>query len=249
VRALEIDGQGAVRIEGLPGGVVAGFSTRRLAPDGLPAAVAHRRLADALGMPTAETVRVRQVHGRVALQAVGEPRPGRDAVLGEADALISDRQGRLLGIQTADCVPILLVDRAGIWMAAVHAGWRGTALRIVDVVLDLLLARGVEPGALTAVFGPSIGGTLYEVGPEVVAALRDAYSGTPVPDGTVRNGTGDRSWLDVAAYNRAALVARGVPGSGILDVGLCTAGRPDLFPSYRRDGSGTGRVVTTIGRV
>jgi len=245
---VDLTPEGAVRIEGLPRGVVAGFTTRRLAPDGLPAGEAHRRLATALGMPAAETVRVRQVHGRAVLQVDGEPRIGRDTVLGEADAVLTDRPGRLLGIQTADCVPILLVDEAGGWMAAVHAGWRGTALRIVDAVLDLLEARGVVTSALTAVLGPSIGGSRYEVGPEVVAAMASAYVGTPVPEGAVRGGTGDRSWLDAAAFNRAALAARGVRADRIHDVGLCTAGRPDLFPSYRRDGRGTGRVVTTVGR-
>lgn len=246
--AVRLAPDGTAHIEGLPAGVVAGFTTRGLAPDGIPAPLAHRRLAAALGMPEAETVRVRQVHGRVALEAGGEPLPGHDAVLGEADAVLSDRPGRLLGIQTADCVPILLVEEAGGWMAAVHAGWRGTALRIVDTVLDLLLARGVPPSSLVAVLGASIGCARYEVGPEVVDALRDAYVGTPVPDGAVRGGTGDRSWLDVAAFNRAALAARGVRMDRIHDVGLCTAERPDLFPSYRRDGRGTGRVVTTIGR-
>lgn len=245
---LEITGEGAIRIEGLPRGVVAGFTTRRLAPDGLPASRAHRRLAAALGMPAAETVRVRQVHGRAALEASSEPLPRRDAVLGEADALVSDRPGRLLGIQTADCVPILLVDEESGWMAAVHAGWRGTALRIVDAVLDLLTTRGVVVSALTAVLGPSIGGDRYEVGPEVVAAMAAAYAGTPVPEAAVRGGAGDRSWLDVAAFNRAALRARGLHEARIHDVGLCTAERPDLFPSYRRDGRGTGRVVTTVGR-
>ncbi len=156
--------------------------------------------------------------------------------------------GILLGIQSADCVPILLADAGGPWIAAVHAGWRGTAARILDAVLDLLERSAAPASRLVAAIGPCISQGRYEVGPEVVEALATGHAHLGVPAGAVRPGPRDRAHVDVAAFNKAVLVGRGVPPASILDAALCTAEHPDLFPSYRRDGAGCGRVVTGIVR-
>jgi hypothetical protein len=232
---------------GLPGGVSAGFTTGRGGGHEAAPRLAHG-LAAALGTPSARIALARQVHGRHVLVVDGATaRHGVD-VVGVGDALMTREKGVLLGIQSADCVPILLADTAGPWIAAVHAGWRGTAARILDAVLDLLEERGVFASRLGAAIGPCISQSRYEVGPEVVEALAGNHSHLDVPAGAVRPGRHDRAHVDIAAFNKALLVGRGVPPDSILDAALCTADRPDRFPSYRRDGKGTGRIVTGIVR-
>jgi YfiH family protein len=232
---------------GLPDGVSAGFTTgtskgREAAPR------LARGLAAALGAPSARVALARQTHGRSVLTVEGATAVSEDGIVGAGDALVTREVGVLLGIQSADCVPILLADVAGPWIAAVHAGWRGTAARILDAVLGRLELEGVAPSHLVVAFGPRISRDRYEVGPEVVTELSRAYGDLAVPFCAVRPGPGDRACLDVTAFNRALLVSRGVPPGRILDAALCTASRPDLFPSYRRDGKGAGRIVTGIVR-
>jgi YfiH family protein len=220
-----------------------GLTARSLDPDD-----AGRALTQALGAPEAEVVRLKQVHGACILTFEEPPRERRNFLLGEADGLLTDQPNVLLVIASADCVPIVLADAVTGWMAAVHAGWRGTAARVLDAALDALATRGVRLENLRAAFGPSISRNRYEVGPEVVAALRDAYRGVDVPGDAVREGRGDRRFVDVAAFNEAALRARGVGPERIATSGLCTVGTPDL-PSWRRDGTGAGRILTGIVRL
>ncbi len=237
---------GGVLFEELAPGVAAGFTTRALVPDPLPPRDGVRALAEALSAPNAETVRATQVHGR-GVVVLAEPAAwGSDTVTGEADALVTDRRGRLLAVASADCVPVLLADADGGWVAAVHAGWRGTEARILDAVLDVFAERGVVPAGLVAAFGPSIARDRYPVGPDVAAALDKAFRGIPLPSGARAQGLGDRTLLDVAAWNRALLLARGVPPENIHEARFCTFDRADLFPSFRRDGAGCGRILTGI---
>ncbi len=209
---------------------------------------AGRALADALGAPDAEVVRLTQIHGRAILPFEEPARKRGHTLLGEGDGLLTCRQNVLLLVASADCVPIVLADPETGWIAAVHAGWRGTAARVLDAALDALGARDVRPGNLRAAFGPSISRDRYEVGPEVVAALRDAYRGVGVPVEAVRGESEDRAAVDVAAFNAAALRARGVRADRTTSSGLCTASTPDL-PSWRRDGPGAGRILTGIVRL
>jgi polyphenol oxidase len=239
---------GAGLFAGLPEGFAAGFTTRRSAPDDPSPFPAARALAAALGAPKAEIVLSRQVHGCGILRVGGAPEPDGSLQLGEGDALVTRARGRLVAVASADCVPVLLLDAASGWIAAVHAGWRGTAARILDAVLDVFAAEGVPASRLIAAVGPSISRDRYEVGPEVAGALEESHRGLGVPASARRSGTGDRSFVDVAAYDTAVLRARGVPGGRILSAGLCTATKPALFPSYRRDGAGTGRIITGIVR-
>ena len=238
---------GAVSRLSLPGApeFATGFTRGALTARALDPDVAGRALAEALGAPDAETVRLSQVHGRVTLTFEEPPRERRNLLLGEGDAVISCKVNVLLAIASADCVPVVLADPVSGWMAAVHAGWRGTARRVLDAALDALEARGVAVRDLSAAFGPSIARDRYEVGPEVVAALLGAY-GAP-PEGAVRSGAGGKAFVDVAAFNEAALLARGVDPARIHRPGLCNAAAADL-PSWRRDGPGAGRILTGVVR-
>jgi len=233
---------------GLPPGIGAGFTTRRSDPGGDSPFPVARVLAAALGAADAETVLARQVHGKAVLRADGNVAPGGQLFLGEGDALVTRQRGRLLAVASADCVPFVLADAVSGWIAAVHAGWRGTAARILDPVLDLLEGEGVPPGRLVVAVGPAISPDRYEVGPEVARALTRAHDGIAVPSSALRPGQGDRWMADVAAFGISVLLARGVLPRSILHADLCTAADP-MFPSYRREGSGTGRILTGILRL
>jgi YfiH family protein len=226
----------------------AGFTRGALTARSLDPDAVSRGLAEALGAPDAEVVRLTQVHGHAILPFEAPARKRGYALLGEGDGLLTDQPNVLLVIASADCVPVVLADAVTGWMAAVHAGWRGTAARVLDAALDALAARGVRLGNLFAAFGPSISRDRYEVGPEVVMALHNAYRGVDVPSEAVREGQGDCHFVDVAAFNEAALCARGVRPERMATRGLCTAGTPDL-PSWRRDGAGAGRILTGIVRL
>jgi YfiH family protein len=155
-------------------------------------------------------------------------RPG-DA--GEADALVTSAPGLGLSIRSADCYPILLADPRTRSVAAIHAGWKGTASRIVAEAASKMRADfGSDPADLHAAIGPGIGGCCYEVGPEV--ALRFGLEG--------------RRKIDLAEINRRTLIESGVPASQIYILNRCTRCEPDVFHSYRRDGDRAGRMISFV---
>ncbi len=200
-----------------------------------------------MGFGGAEIARVSQVHGSQLIEAGGLPREGEIRVWGKADAIVTRDAGRMAVISTADCVPLLLADPATGWIAAVHAGWRGTAARITAAVLGFLKAHGVTPRDLIALFGPSISRDRYEVGPEVIAALAPLFETRGFPEDAVTPGASGRSYLDVAALNKAILLEWGVLPSNVFSTSFCTA-TSDIFPSYRRDGAKAGRLLTGIAQ-
>ena len=232
-------------LTGAPG-FAAGFTRGSLTARALDPDLAARSLAEALGAPDAEVLRLKQVHGRAALTFEEPPRERRNLLLGEGDALLTNQQNVLLVVASADCVPVVLADPVTGWIASVHARWRGTALRVLDAALDALEGRGVDPRTLSAAFGPSISRARYEVGEEVVDALRKAY-GDP-PDGAVSPGRDGHAYVDVAAFNELALARRGVLPARVLRPPACTFSAPDL-PSWRRDGPRAGRILTGVVRL
>ena len=225
---------------------MAGFTRGALTARALDPDLAGRALAEALGVPEAEVVRLSQVHGRATLTFEEPPRERRTSILGTGDAILSSQPDVLLVVASADCVPIVLADPVTGWIAAIHAGWRGTALRVLDAALDALEARGVSLRNLSAAFGPSIARDRYEVGPEVLAALHDAYG--VAPEGAVAPGAGGKAFVGVAAFNEAALLGRGLDPARIHRSGVCNAAESDL-PSWRRDGPGAGRILTGVVRL
>ena len=183
-----------------------------------------------------------------------------------ADASISNTANLLLGIQTADCVPILLLDPKKRGVAAVHAGWRGTLQRIVEKTIGRMkMEFKTAASDLLAAVGPAIGGCCYEVGTEVAAAFHSQFANAPEWFDELR--TGDEpnplQWLnqfppghqpppknvrlDLRKANRAQLLAAGLRPQNILVSDLCTACRPDLLFSYRKQGSESGRMISVIG--
>jgi len=202
-----------------------------------PAAVEHNRALAARILDCAEVVTPRQVHGdRVAALATEPP--------GEADALIVAGDARAVGVLTADCVPLLLVVPRRRLAAAVHAGWKGTALGIAArAVESLVRASGVSTAEVHAALGPAIGECCYQVGAEVVDALSaGAAAGLVAP----RRREGDKAWLDLRAINAGILRAAGVPAEQIVQVGPCTRCARDECFSHRGAGGTTGRQLSAV---
>jgi YfiH family protein len=210
-------------------------------------------------------ITLQQVHSDI-VHVVRATAPG--ALPG--DAAICDRAGLLLGIQTADCVSILMADTRRRVVAAVHAGWRGTLARIVaKTVGRMRLEFGTKPEDLLAVLGPAIGPCCYEVGPEVAQSFAGQFAratewfegpferlaageeANPLPWlSMMPPGHGapcERVRLDLRAANRWQLIDAGVRPKNIAVSALCTGCRNDLFFSYRKEGAATGRMMSVIG--
>jgi YfiH family protein len=191
------------------------------------------RLARALG-GSGSLLLLRQVHGAEVVEAPWEGTP-------EADAALATSPGWLLGIKTADCLPVLLVDPARRLVAAAHAGWRGTAAGVAARAVDALVAHGSRPADLLAAVGPGIGPCCYEVGEEVRAAFG------PAGAASFRPGPGGRPRLDLRAANARQLIEAGLRLEAIHHVADCTRCRADLYHSYRRDGRAAGRMISFVG--
>lgn len=185
-----------------------------------------------------------QVHGARIVRA-GEIGPAGVAADGVWDR-IERIPGRFLAVRTADCVPILLAALDGSFVAAVHAGWRGTAQSIARRAVRVLEEQGCAPHALVAAVGPSIGPCCYPVSPEVAAAVADA-SGVAVE--TIAKCEPGQVRLDLGAANGQQLLDAGIPEESIHRAPWCTACEADLFFSYRREGVAAGRQLSLIGPV
>jgi len=167
---------------------------------------------------------LQQIHSSLVLVA-----DRCEGCVGDADALITAEPGIAVSIRTADCLPILLADTRRRAVAAVHAGWRGTADEIVVQALRKMRAEfGTKPEEVFAAIGPGIGACCYEVGEEVAR----------------RFGMNSAGKLDLAAENRRQLAEHGVPR--ITQSGACTFCHSAQFYSWRRDRERAGRMVSYI---
>ena len=194
-----------------------------------PRCVARNRAILRACLP-AEPAWVKQVHGTAVIDAT---RATPDA---EADGIVTQSPGPVCAVMTADCLPVLLSDRAGRSVGIAHAGWRGLAGGIVENVVQ---AMGAPSRDIIAYIGPGIGARRYEVGEDVRKAFVDtdpaaASSFAPREDG--------KYLLDLYGLARQRLAAAGV--AGIHGGGFCTASEERFF-SFRRDQT-TGRMASLI---
>ena len=190
---------------------------------------------------------VRQIHSNLSVVA-GEDwlrRAGAGAAsIPEADGIMTNQRGLLLGIQTADCIPVLVADPVARAVAAFHAGWRGTVNRIVEQGVTRMREEfGSDPTNLIAAIGPGIGECCYTVGAEVLAHFE---AGFLYSDELFAHAEG-KLRLDLTEANRQQLLAAGVPAGSISIVGGCTGCRQDLFYSHRASGGDAGRMMAVIG--
>jgi YfiH family protein len=220
----------------------------------------RRRFQTAAGAPDLPLITLKQFHSDVIHVFDSNP---TDPCRG--DASITNRPGLLLAIQTADCVPILLVDPQKRAIAAIHAGWRGTLARIAAKTIGKMQMHfGTNPRELLAAIGPSIGPCCYEVGTEVATQFLSQFPDAPGYFDEFR--TGDEpnpiQWLnmmppghqpppkgvllDLRKANRSQLLAAGLRPRNIHTIDLCTACRPDLLFSYRKQGPLSGRLMSVI---
>ena len=212
-------------------------------------------------------ITLRQVHSDIIrrvdsiLDASKEPLTG--------DGLITSTPGLLLAIQTADCLPVILVDAKRKVIGVFHAGWRGTVKRIVEKGIgEMVRCFGSRPRDLKAAIGPGIQGCCYEVGEEVrtkfesqfsyaASLFREVKESDPVREKypllflTARapghSELPKKIFLDLVEANRQQLIAVGVPKRAIETSPLCTNCHPDLLFSYRAERGKTGRMMAVAG--
>jgi YfiH family protein len=210
----------------------------------------RRRFLKAIGAEEAIIVTTRQAHSkdRVLIEDLDQAR-GPAPV---ADAMTTRLTGILLGIQTADCLPVLIADTASGAMAAIHAGWRGTAGRITERTLaDLMQIHGVNPRHCIAALGPAACAECYEVGEDVIELYRREFGYWRKL--LVNFKEGGKAHLDIVAANLQQLAFCGFSEDQIHIAPFCTMHNNDLFFSYRREGRGqpsfAGRLLSVIGRL
>jgi polyphenol oxidase len=173
------------------------------------------------------TATLHQIHSDICV-----PARGRTGPLGDGDALLESAPGHLVAVKTADCIPILLADEEHRAVAAVHAGWRGTAAGIAQSAVRAMGEEfSTDPRRLHAAIGPGIGKCCYKVGAEVAAKFGE---------------TGP-CHIDLVEINRRQLIEAGIPDAQICAAGLCTNCGADDFHSYRRDKERAGRMLSFIG--
>jgi YfiH family protein len=191
-----------------------------------------RRLATASGTSYDRLCWPRQVHGRAVTEVTPEMPNGP-----RCDVLITRSAERTLLLRYADCTPVLLVDPKRHAVAAVHAGWRGSAVRAAAAAVEALVeAYGSRPADLLAGIGPAIGPCCYTVGHDVEVAFADR-------PWLLRDGK-----LDLWAANHEALTEAGVPAEQIELAGICTRCQADRFFSHRANGGQpAGRFAALIG--
>jgi polyphenol oxidase len=188
-----------------------------------------------LGPDSSRLATAKQIHSATVLTVSDSP-----GVAGAGDALITNQTGRLVGVRTADCVPILLADVKNRAVAAVHAGWRGTVKGISLWTISEMVARfGTTAGDLWAAVGPAIRGCCYEVGGDVARQFVRWWPEFGDTDGAVK--------LDLVETNRRQLLQAGVEESRIIAEAPCTFCTAQEFHSYRRDAERAGRMVAWIG--
>jgi YfiH family protein len=227
----------------------------------------RRLLAEAVtGDASTPLATIRQVHSAV-IALVGPDSPPQPAC--EGDGLMTSQPGILIGIQTADCVPVLVADPRRKAVAAFHAGWRGTVKRIVENGIGRMrLEFGSRPQDLVAAIGPCIGPCCYSVGEEVQSEFEsqfsyaselfhEVYDTDPVRTrypmlfltqrAPGHSPMGPSLHLDLIEANRRQLLAAGLSARSIQAVGGCTACQPEMFFSHRTSRGRAGRMMSVIG--
>jgi YfiH family protein len=213
---------------------------------------------------------LRQIHSGLVHQAASsQEKTSATAEPLRGDGWIATEPGSLIGIQTADCIPVLVVDVRQRIVAAFHAGWRGTLSRIVERGVGRMRAEfGSQPKDLTAAIGPGIGRCCYAIGEEVRMEFTSQFSYAdslfeevfdldPIKEKypmlflTARapghSNLGPSLHLDLVEANRRQLVDAGIAPEKIYALNLCTSCNTERFFSYRAEQGFTGRMISAVG--
>jgi YfiH family protein len=216
--------------------LVHGFSGRLEGKPGESLPI-HLHMAERLALHT-----LKQVHGNEILVIERRSFAQKEK---EADGMITAEAGLLLGIATADCVPVLIVAPRQHLVAALHAGWRGTLQGISARAVSMLSADWhVTPEDLWVALGPSIGGCCYEVGADIGEAMAQRWGNNTLP---AWRSFGEKGLLDLREVNRSQFTDAGVPQAQVQFVGPCTFCDSQRFASYRRERATAKRQLSVIG--
>jgi YfiH family protein len=251
--------------EDAPGELNLGFT----AADDREIVLQNRRLlVEAVtGDPSTALVTLRQIHSSVLV--LGGPDDASRTTPCKGDGLMTGESGLLLGVQTADCIPVLVADRKRHAVAAFHAGWRGTVKRIVESGIGRMrMEFGSRPEDLIAAIGPGVGPCCYAVGDEVLSSFEsqfayaselfhEVYSTDPVRTkypmlfltqrAPGHSNIGPSLHVDLVEANRRQLLAAGIRPGSIHSTGGCTSCHRDLFFSHRASQGHAGRMMSVIG--
>lgn len=232
----------AGRRGGVSTGIHAGLNVGLGSDDDRAAILHNRDLARDAVLPGSALVTARQVHSPdVVTVTTVIPEQDRPA----ADALVTDRPGLLLGILTADCVPVLFADPAAAIVGAAHAGWKGAIGGVTDRTIDAMVALGADTTRIVCAIGPCIGRASYEVGDDFALRFEEEAPENARFFSPAREG---HRLFDIAAYVSARLADYGISRVEMLDED--TYVQPDRFFSYRRachlGESGYGRQISMI---
>ncbi len=228
---LKEDPPGIYRLESFGKGVVAGFHAR---------VFDHSRREEFLqemGLHPDNLVMVKQVHGSTIVVA---ERPDLELLEAPADGLITKTPGLVLGIRTADCVPVFFWDPVQKVAGIAHGGWKGVKDGIVAQMLKIFEKKcGTKMGDLRVAIGPSIRKCCYEVSKEFLGYFPGFYRGKDTSKGN----------LDLVGVIKNRLLKRGVLESHVQDTGLCTVCENKKFFSYRMESQTQERILSVISIV
>ena len=222
---------------GVSEGEVAGLNCGLGSGDDPRAVEANRRLAADAIIPGAPLASVYQIHSPTAV-IVTDAAPYAERP--QADALITDRPGLLLGVVTADCAPVLLADPEAGVVAAAHAGWRGATAGVTDQAIAGMLSLGARVERIAAAVGPCIARASYEVDHGFAERI---LAEDPDNERFLGEGPAGKPHFDLEAYVAARLAAAGI--RRIEAMGLDTYALEDRYYSYRR---ATHRIEPAYGR-
>jgi YfiH family protein len=222
---------------GVSKGAVAGLNCGLGSGDDPRAVETNRRLAADAIIPGAPLASAYQIHSPTAV-IVTEAAPHGERP--QADALVTDRPGLLLGIVTADCAPVLLADADAGVVGAAHAGWRGATAGVTDQAIAAMISLGAKADRIAAAVGPCIARPSYEVDHAFAERL---LTDDPANERYLSEGSSGQPHFDLEAYVVARLAAAGV--RKVEALGLDTYALEDRYYSYRR---ATHRIEPTYGR-
>ncbi len=198
-------------------------------------------VAEAFGIVSGRLVTVNQAHGEAIVTVDARNYAGLRTA--QADGLITKARGIAIGIETADCVPILLIDPVTPAIGAVHAGWRGTVRKLAQKTIRKMQSEfGADPSRMIAAFGPAIGPECYEVDEPVMGPVQRNF---PFWKEVAVSRGKDKWGLDLVKLNHRELLQAGLAEQNVHSLGMCTSCRKDLFYSFRAEGR-TGRMLSAV---
>lgn len=200
----------------------------------------REELAFQLGIKTNQFIFPQQTHTNCVAEILEIP----DLEIKETDALITNKSGICLCVQTADCVPIILFDPVKNIISAVHAGWRGTVSKIVEKTVQKMISNySSSPENILVAIGPSISPKIYEVGNEVILAVKKSV---PNAELALSKKNSKKNHLNLWEANKQILLSMGIQSQNIEILGECSFQKNDKYFSARKEGIETGRMVSGV---